>query len=226
MMVHIPQVLSPEQAAEMRHLLDGAAWEDGGATAGAQASRIKRNRQLPAASPLSQRLGQAVADALNRHPLFVSAVLPRRILPPLFNRYEDVGHYGSHVDGAIQREPLRGEAVRTDVSVTLFLSDPDQYDGGELVVEDTYGAHEVKLPAGDAIVYPSTSLHRVEPVTRGARVASFLWAQSMIRDDGRRNMLFDLDMTIMKLRGQLGDTPEMVALAAHYHNLLRQWAEL
>jgi PKHD-type hydroxylase len=165
-------------------------------------------------------------DALKRHPLFVSAVLPKHILSPLLNRYEGGGHYGSHVDGAIHYDASRQSSVRTDVAVTVFLCAPDEYDGGELIVEDTYGAHEVKLPAGDAIVYPATSLHRVEPVTRGVRLASFLWAQSMVRDDWRRNMLFDLDMIIVKLRGQLGDSGEVVSLTSHYHNLLRQWAEL
>ena len=226
MMLHIPGVLTRAQVSEMRRALDAEAWTDGLDTAGAQAIQSKRNLQLPPGSPLSQRLGQIVADALSRQALFVSAALPHRILPPMFNRYEGGGHYGNHVDGAVHRHPLSGEQVRTDVSTTVFLSDPDEYDGGELVVEDVYGTHEVKLPAGDAIVYPSTSLHRVEPVTRGARVASFLWTQSMVKDDWRRNMLFDLDMAIMNLRRQLGDTREIVSLTSHYHNLLRQWADL
>ncbi|HZW20213.1 Fe2+-dependent dioxygenase [Noviherbaspirillum sp.] len=226
MMLHIPGVLTREQVSEMRQALDAEAWTDGLDTAGAQAVQSKRNLQLPPASPLSQRLGQIVADALSRQALFVSAALPHRILPPMFNRYEGGGHYGNHVDGAVHRHPLSGEQVRTDVSTTVFLSDPDEYDGGELVVEDVYGTHEVKLPAGDAIVYPATSLHRVEPVTRGARVASFLWTQSMVKDDWRRSMLFDLDMAIMNLRRQLGDTREIVSLTSHYHNLLRQWADL
>lgn len=226
MMLHIPGVLTREQVAEMRRALDAEAWMDGLDTAGAQAIQSKRNLQLPAESPLSQRLGQIVADALSRQALFVAAALPHRILPPMFNRYESGGHYGNHVDSAVHRNPFTGERVRTDVSTTLFLSDPDEYNGGELIVEDAYGAHEVKLPAGDAIVYPSTSLHRVEPVTRGARVASFLWTQSMVKDDWRRNMLFDLDMAIMNLRRQVGDTTEIVSLTSHYHNLLRQWAEL
>jgi PKHD-type hydroxylase len=210
----------------MRCALDTVSWADGVDTAGAQAAQSKRNRQLQPGSPLANRLGHLVADALQRHPLFVSAALPQHVLPPMFNCYEGGGHYGNHIDSAIHRDPARGTRVRTDVSTTVFLCDPDEYEGGELIVEDAYGAHEVKLPAGDAIVYPSTSLHRVEPVTRGARIASFLWTQSMVRDDRRRNMLFDLDTNIQKLRQQLGDTPEVLSLTGHYHNLLRQWAEL
>jgi PKHD-type hydroxylase len=229
MMLHIPEVLTQEQLADLRRALADGVWVDGLTTAGPQASRAKHNQQLAADShnsPLSIRLGEVVSEALQRHPLFVSAVLPKRILSPLFNRYEGGGHYGNHIDSAIQRDPIRADSVRTDVSATVFLSDPDEYDGGELIVEDSYGAHEVKLPAGDAIVYPATSLHRVEPVTRGARLASFLWVQSMVSDDNRRRMLFDLDMTIVKLRAQLGDSAEVVALTGHYHNLLRQWAIL
>lgn len=225
MMLHIPEVLSREQVADIRHALDDVPWHDGLVTAGPQASQFKKNLQLPAGSALSEQLGNMIATSLKRHPLFISAALPKRVLVPLFNCYQNGGHYGNHVDGAIHHDASRSEGVRTDVSVTVFLSDPDEYDGGELVVEDNYGAHEVKLPAGDAIVYPATSLHRVEPVTRGARFASFLWVQSMVRDDWRRSMLFDLDMTILKLRQQLGDTAEVVALTGHYHNLLRQWAD-
>lgn len=225
MLLHIPEVLSREQVAALRRELADAPWTDGAATAGQQATQVKRNWQLQPGSELALRLGAMVAEALQRHPLFTSAALPHRMLAPLFNRYEGGGHYGNHVDSALQRDPRFG-ALRSDVSTTVFLCDPDEYDGGELIVEDSYGSHEVKLPAGDAIVYPSTSLHRVEPVTRGARIASFLWTQSMVRDDARRGMLFELDMTIIKLREQLGDTPEVVKLTAHYHNLLRQWAEL
>ncbi|MGH8809548.1 MAG: Fe2+-dependent dioxygenase, partial [Noviherbaspirillum sp.] len=178
MMLHIPEVLSREQLADMRRALDAASWTDGLATSGAQAAQSKRNLQLPPGAPLTSQLGQIVADALQRHPLFVSAVLPHHVLSPLFNRYEGGGHYGNHVDSAVHHDPAQRVRVRTDVSVTVFLCGPDDYDGGELIVEDTYGAHEVKLPAGDAIIYPSTSLHRVEPVTRGKRFASFLWVQS------------------------------------------------
>jgi PKHD-type hydroxylase len=226
MMLHIPEVLSREQLAEMRRALDKASWVDGQATAGPQAVQRKRNRQLTPDSAACKELGRIIMDALKRHPLFISAVLPKHILPPLFNRYESGAHYGSHVDSAIHYDGSRQSSVRTDVAITVFLCAPDEYHGGELIVEDTYGAHEVKLPAGDAIVYPATSLHRVEPVARGARLASFLWAQSMVRDDWRRAMLFDLDMTIVKLRSQLGDSAEVVSLTSHYHNLLRQWADV
>lgn len=226
MMLHIPQVLAPEAVAEFRQLLAQADWVDGAATAGAQAVQRKRNLQLPADSVIGQQLSAKVAAALQRHPLFMSAVLPARILPPRFNRYEGGGTYGNHIDSALHLDPYRQDRVRTDVSTTLFLSEPDEYEGGELIVEDNYGAHEVKLPAGDAIVYAATSLHRVEPVTSGARIASFLWTQSMVRDDWQRHMLFELDMTIIRLRQQLGDTDEVVALVGHYNNLLRQWAEV
>lgn len=226
MLLHIPQVLTADEVAEFRQLLVQADWIDGGATAGAQAAQRKRNLQLPADSPIGQQLSARVAAALQRHPLFMSAAVPARILPPRFNRYEGGGTYGNHIDSAIHLDPYRQDRVRTDVSTTLFLSEPDEYEGGELIVEDSYGAHEVKLPAGDAIVYPATSLHRVEPVSKGVRLASFLWTQSMVRDDWQRNMLFDLDMTILKLRQRLGDCDELVALVGHYNNLLRQWAEL
>lgn len=225
MLLHIPQVLTADEVAEFRQLLAQADWIDGGATAGAQAAQRKHNLQLPADSPIGQQLSARVAAALQRHPLFMSAAVPARILPPRFNRYEGGGTYGNHIDSAIHLDPYRQDRVRTDVSTTLFLSEPDEYEGGELIVEDSYGAHEVKLPAGDAIVYPATSLHRVEPVSKGVRLASFLWTQSMVRDDWQRNMLFDLDMTILKLRQRLGDSDELVALVGHYNNLLRQWAE-
>ncbi|MDC7676387.1 Fe2+-dependent dioxygenase [Asticcacaulis machinosus] len=226
MMLHIPDVLSPDQLGDIRRALTEASWQDGAATAGAQASQVKQNRQLPADAPQSQIMADMVTTALKAHPLFVSAALPHIILTPRFNAYEGGGHYGNHVDSAIHYDPLKNISVRTDVSCTVFLNDPEDYDGGELIIEDTYGAHEVKLSAGDAILYPSTSLHRVEPVTRGVRLASFLWVQSMVRDDSRRQMLFDLDMTILKLRQKVGDSPEVVTLTAHYHNLLRQWADL
>jgi Uncharacterized iron-regulated protein len=226
MILHIPGVLTPEQVADIRRALDGDSWVDGLATAGEQASRVKHNQQLDASSAVAKQAGDLIASALRRHPLFVSATLPKHMLPPLFNRYQGGGNYGSHVDSASHHDPARAASVRTDVSTTVFLSDPDEYEGGELVVVDNYGAHEVKLPAGDAIVYPATSLHHVEPVTRGVRIGSFLWTQSMVRDDWRRSMLFDLDMTIVKLRNRLGDSEEVVSLTAHYHNLLRQWAEL
>ncbi len=225
MMLHLPDVLTPQEVAAIRGVLSTADWTDGRHTTGAQAAQQKRNYQLPVLAPQAQSLADTVRVALMRHPLFLSAALPKTVLTPRFNAYEDGGYFGNHVDGAIQPDPVTGLAVRTDVSTTVFLSEPEDYDGGELIVEDTYGSHAVKLKAGDAILYPATSVHRVEPVTRGMRLASFLWTQSLIRDEGRRRMLFELDMAILKLRQQLGDTEEVVTLTSHYHNLLRQWAE-
>lgn len=225
MLLHIPQVLSKAEVAALRTELAAHDWVDGARTSGAQAAQLKHNLQFPADSPAFAGLSQRVADALARHPLFVSAALPRHMLPPMFNCYRGGGQYGNHVDNALQRDRFSGVQVRTDVSTTVFLSEPEEYEGGELIVEDTYGEHEVKLAAGDAIVYPSTSLHRVEPVTEGARIAAFLWTQSWVRDAWQRKMLFELDMTILKLRGQLGDSEEVLSLTSHYHNLLRQWGE-
>lgn len=223
MLLHIPQVLSPEQVTEIRQHLQSASWQDGKITAGAQAAQAKHNWQLPAQLPLAQQLAQRIKETLLANPLFVSATLPKQILTPLFNCYQQGGHYGNHVDAAIQYESR--VPIRTDVSTTVFLTEPDDYQGGELIIEDTYGSHEVKLAAGDAIVYPSTSLHRVEPVTEGQRLAAFLWTQSMVRDSSKRQLLFDLDMTIIRLRQQLQDNTDVLALTHHYHNLLRQWAE-
>lgn len=229
-MLHVPEVLAGDALKQLRAGLEATLssdeWTHGVATSGEQATQRKQNRQLTAAAAAGAKLAPLVAAALERHPLFVSAALPRHVLPPLFNCYEGGGHYGNHVDNAIQRDAIQHLRTRTDVSVTVFLSDPDEYAGGELVVEDTYGTHDVKLPAGDAILYPSTSLHRVEPVTRGTRLAAVTWVQSMVRDDWRRSMLFDLDMTILRLRRKVGDSEELVALTSHYHNLLRQWADL
>ena len=225
MLLHIPQVLTPAVVAEIRQVLDTQGWVDGLRSTGPQAANVKRNLQLDTASPVFAPLSQRIAQALQRHPLFVSAVLPATMLPPMFNRYEGGGHYGNHIDNTIQTDRFSGQKVRTDVSTTVFLSSPDEYEGGELIAEDSFGTHEIKLDSGDAILYPSTSLHRVEPVTSGVRVASFLWTQSLVRDAWRRSMLFDLDMTILKLRNQLGDTAEVVALTGHYHKLLQQWAE-
>ena len=225
MMLHIPAVLTHDQVAAMRAQLDQSGWVDGRATVGEQGAQVKRNRQLPEASPLSRELGQTVLAALAANPLFFAAALPLRIVPPLFNRYGVGEEYGAHVDGAVRQVPGTTLPLRTDVSATLFLSEPDEYDGGELVVMDMYGAHEVKLAAGDMVVYPSSSVHKVEPVTRGERICSFFWVQSMVRDDARRSMLLELDQTIQRLRARLGDCDDTVALTSHYHNLLRQWAE-
>lgn len=225
MMLHIPNVLGAEQVSHCRELLGRADWEDGRSTAGHQSSQVKRNLQLPENSPAARELGDLVLAALERSALFISAVLPQRVFPPLFNRYEGGMTFGSHVDNAIR--PITGTPLRlrTDVSATLFLSSPESYDGGELVVEDTYGSHAVKLPAGDLIIYPASSLHHVTPVTRGVRLASFFWVQSMIRDVSQRALLFDLDTAIMQLNQEVPKSPSLVMLTGVYHNLLRQWAE-
>lgn len=226
MMLHVPRVLDKEQVNQIRQQLAQADWISGHATAGDQAQRIKQNLQLPVHSDVYQSLSTLALKALQQNRMVTAASLPLHILPPLFNCYQHEGHYGNHVDSAIHRHPLSGQTIRTDVSMTIFLSEQEEYEGGELVIEDTYGTHEVKLDAGDAILYPATSLHRVEPVTRGQRLAAFTWIQSMVKDDWQRSMLFNLDMTILKLRHQLGDTPEVVHLTSHYHNLLRQWGEV
>lgn len=228
MLLHIPQVLAADEVARMRAALDAADWTDGRETVGAQGARVKRNLQLAEASPLRAELGLRVLAALERSPLYFSAALPLRVLPPRFNRYEGGGHYGFHVDGAVMATgsgQARGH-VRSDLSCTLFLCGPDEYDGGELVVSDTYGEHEVKLPAGDMILYPSSSLHRVAPVTRGARLASFFWVQSMVRDEGNRRLLFEMDTAIESLRTGGADAGAVLQLTGIYHNLLRQWAEV
>lgn len=226
MMLHVPQVLSADEVRKVRTALDAADWIDGRETVGAQGAQVKHNRQLPEHSTVGRELGAMILAALARNPLFFAAALPLRFVPPLFNRYEGGEHYGFHIDGSVRSIPATGQQLRTDLSCTLFLGEPEEYEGGELEVVDTYGTHEVKLPAGDLILYPSTSLHRVQPVTRGARVCSFFWLQSMIRDDGRRSMLFELDQTIQKLRARHGENDETVALTGHYHNLLRMWSEV
>lgn len=226
MMLHVPAVLNRTEVVECRKLLDAAQWVDGNVTSGEQAAKAKRNRQLPIEAAVTKELGNRVLAALARSPLFISAAIPRRIVPPLFNRYEGGEHFEFHVDNAIRAMPGTADCMRTDVSCTLFFADPDEYDGGELIVKDTYGTHGAKLPAGDMILYPATSLHRVTPVTRGARVCSFFWVQSMVSSDWQRTMLFDLDQNIQKLRTQLGDNEQTIALTSHYHNLLRLWSEL
>lgn len=225
MLLHVPGLLTREQVDTCRRLMAQAEWVDGLSTAGAQAAQRKQNLQLPEGTPVIETLREMMVGALWKNPLFFSAALPKHILPPYFNRYENGGFYGNHIDNTIRYPHGTWQAVRTDVSTTIFLSDPEEYEGGELIAEDTYGCHEVKLAAGDAIVYPSTSLHRVEPVTKGVRIASFLWTQSLVRDPWKRAMLFELDMTILKLRSEQGDTPEVVTLTGHYHKLLQLWAE-
>lgn len=226
MLLPVANVLSSQQVAEARDVLEQADWVDGRITAGHQSARAKRNRQLPEDSAAARRLGEMIVGALQQHPLFVSAALPLRVFPPLFNRYEGGESFGTHVDNAIRQVPGTPHRLRTDVSATLFLSPPDEYDGGELVVEDTYGVHSVKLPAGHLALYPATSLHHVRPVTRGVRLAAFFWVQSMVRDDGERTLLFDLDTAIQGLSREQPDHPSAVQLIGVYHNLLRRWAEL
>jgi len=226
MMLHVPDVLSPDQVRSMRTALDATNWIDGRQTVGDQGAQVKRNRQLPEQSQVGRELGAAVLAALARNALFFSAALPLRFMPPLFNRYEGGEHYGVHVDGAVRALPGSAQQLRTDLSCTLFLCEPEDYEGGELEVIDTYGSHEVKLPAGDLILYPASSLHRVHPVTSGARVCSFFWLQSMVRNDQQRGMLFELDQNIQKLRSRVGECEETVALTGHYHNLLRLWSEV
>ena len=229
MLLHIPGVLDAAQVAEFRKRLVVAGWADGRITAGYQSARAKSNWQLPQDDPVARELSVAVRTALNRSPLFFAAALPRRVFTPLFNRYAVGNGFGDHVDNAVRYEQSPGQAgqpVRTDLSATLFLSGPEEYDGGELVIGATSGAQRVKLPAGDMVLYSATTIHRVEAITRGERVASFLWVQSMVRDDGKRALLFDLDVAIQKLNQDHADHPSAVELVGVYNNLLRRWAEL
>ena len=227
MLVHVRGVLTAEEVAHCRAILESSSWIDGKATAGEVAARAKRNLQVPENSPEARELGDIILKALGRNPIFNSAALPLRVLPPMFNRYDEGMSFGAHVDGAIRAIPGARMRMRADVSTTLFLTDPGDYDGGELIVEDSYGSHSVKLPAGDMVVYPTTSLHRVEPITRGSRWSSFFWTQSMVKDDGKRTLLYDLDLAIIETRKSLpDDSRAVVALTNSYHNLLRRWAEL
>lgn len=225
MMYHIPGVLTPQAVAQCRQQLEQADWIDGRATTGAQGAQVKNNQQVDTGSELYIALQKAVLSAINQSALFFSAALPKTISMPLFNRYQDNETYGFHVDGAVRSHPENGW-MRTDLSATLFLSSPESYDGGELIVNDTYGQHAVKLPAGDVVLYPSSSLHCVTPVTRGVRVASFMWVQSMIRDDKKRAMLFELDKNIQSLKSRNGESEEILSLLNLYHNLLREWSEI
>jgi len=226
MIVRVPAVLSAEQLAAARAFLADAPWGDGRVTAGYQSARVKENLQLPEDCEASRKLRELVLSALERNPLFISAALPARVFPPLFNRYEAGMNFGAHVDNAIRQVSGTPHRIRTDISATLFVGAPEDYDGGELVVEDTYGTHAAKLAAGDMILYPSTSLHRVTPVTRGARIAAFFWIQSMVKDDGERTILFDLDRSIAELSRERPESPALVRLTACYHNLIRRWAEI
>ncbi len=226
MLITIPNMLNADEVAHMRAKLDSAEWVDGKITAGYQARGVKDNQQILEGHPLHAELGDVVLKALARSSLFMSAALPLRVFPPMFNRYTGGGHFGTHVDTAIRSIVPSGQRIRTDISATLFLSGPEEYDGGELIVEDTYGSHAVKLPAGHIVLYPATSLHRVEPVTRGVRIASFFWIQSIIRSNEDRTMLFDFDHSIQQLAVEALGSPVGVKLTGIYHNLLRQWAEM
>jgi len=226
MLIQIPDVLSAEQVSQARQRLDSAEWVDGRVTAGHQSARAKNNMQLPDTHPVGRELGEMIVGALQRNPLFMTAALPLHVFPPLFNRYAGGQSFGSHVDNAIRQVAGTMHRIRTDLSCTLFLSRPDEYEGGELMIEDVYGVHSVKLPAGHMVLYPSTSLHHVRPVTSGTRVSSFFWLQSMVRDDGDRTLLFDLDAAIRGLTHERADHPTAVQLTAVYHNLLRKWAEV
>lgn len=230
MLLSIPDVLTPDQVAKARQILESAEWVNGKVTAGHQSARAKDNQQIPEGHPAAVEVGGLILGALGQNPLFLAAALPLRIFPPLFNRYAGGQSFGTHVDNAIRQVPGTPLRIRTDLSATLFFAGPEEYDGGELCVEDTYGVHRVKLPPGHMVLYPSTSLHHVTPVTRGARLCSFFWLQSMIRDDGQRSLLFDLDLAIQRLNaelpGQAAAEKTSVQLTGVYHNLLRQWAEM
>ncbi len=226
MLLPIPEVLNSEELCRARRLLDGADWVDGRVTAGHQSARAKDNMQIPEDHPAARELGELVLESLGRSTLFISAALPAKVFPPLFNRYQGGQAFGTHVDNAIRQVSATGHRVRTDLSATLFFTEPGDYDGGELVVEDTYGTHAVKLPAGHLILYPATSLHHVTPVTRGTRTCSFFWIQSMVRDDGARTLLFDLDMGVQRISQDAPNHPAAVQLTGVYHNLLRRWAEV
>ena len=225
MIVSIPHLLTPEQLRQCRNRLEGAAWSDGRRTAGHLAIKAKNNLQLADDDPAASQIGSVILEALGANPLFMSAALPLKVLPPRFNRYEVGAGYGDHVDNAVFSVPGTSHRVRSDLSATLFFSAPDEYDGGELIIEDTYGTHSVKLAAGHMVLYPGTSLHRVTPVTRGVRLASFFWIQSLVREDSQRAVLFDLDTAIQRLTQAVPDHPALVQLTGVYHNLLRRWSD-
>lgn len=226
MLLQIPDVLTAQQAAECRQKIEKSEWIDGRVTAGHQSARAKNNLQLQENHPLAQKMGETILAALEKTPLFMSAALPLKVFPPLFNRYEVGQSFGNHVDNAIRQVTGTAHRIRTDLSATLFLTDPENYEGGELVIEDTYGVHSIKLSAGSLILYPATSLHNVRPVTKGARISSFFWIQSMIRDDGERTILFDMDLAIQRINESAPDHPSVLQLTGVYHNLLRRWADV
>ena len=225
MLLHVPQVLTSDELGQLRLLLATADWTDGKVTAGTQSAQVKRNLQLPETTEYAEEARQIVLKALSRNALFFSAALPKKIYPPLFNQYREGMDFGAHIDNAVRTHAISGMHVRTDISCTLFIADPESYEGGELVIEDTYGHQMVKLAAGDMVLYPGTSLHHVRPVTSGARLACFFWVQSMIREDGQRTLLFDMDAAIATLRQQHGDSAAVIRLTGNYHNLIRMWAD-
>lgn len=225
-MLHtIDALLTSAQVSACRAALEQAEWDDGRRTAGHLAARVKANEQLAADNPVGQKLGDGLVELLSRHPLFMSAALPLKILPPRFNRYRDGGHYGDHIDAAVLSVPGTPHRIRSDLSATVFLSEPDDYDGGELLIREGATEHRIKLPAGHMVLYPSTSLHQVTPVTRGTRLAAFFWVQSLVRDESQRRILLDLDTAIQHLRRRAPDDPAVDPLTGVYHNLLRQWAQ-
>lgn len=226
MLLHIPGVFSRDELHRIRQALEKAHWLDGKITAGYQSARAKQNLQLAEDDPLAREIAEAMLERLWQNPLFMSAALPHKIFPPLFNCYTGGGNFGFHIDNAVRQVRGSVERVRTDLSSTLFFSDPEEYDGGELVIQDTYGSHRVKLPAGDLVLYPGTSLHKVEPVTRGARYASFFWTQSLVREDSQRSLLFEMDQAIQSLSRDVPDHPALIQLTGNYHNLLRRWGEV
>lgn len=226
MIITIPAVITPHELTQVQTYLDQGAWQAGTTTAGEQAKQVKHNEQLDPASKLAQQLGDFVLDALAKHPLFLSAALPLKIYPPLFNRYQDNGTYGFHVDNAVRFISGSATRIRSDLSATLFLSEPDDYQGGELIIQDQFGEHQIKLAAGDMILYPSSSLHQVTPVTTGQRTAVVLWLQSMVKNNEHRTMLFDLDQSVQNLTRTHGsDYPDVIKLSQLYQNLIRQWAD-
>jgi len=226
MLLQVPSLLTPEQIVECRKTLASLNWIDGSVTAGHQSALAKDNTQLQENDPAAVQLRDLILVALERNSLFMSAALPLKVFPPLFNRYSEGQSFGNHVDNAIRQVTGTAHRVRTDLSSTLFLSEPDEYEGGELLVEDTFGLHSIKLPAGHLILYPASSLHRVQPITRGVRLAAFFWVQSMVRDDGERTLLFDLDMAIQRCGHEVPGNPGVVQLTSVYHNLLRRWADV
>jgi len=226
MLLHIPGVFSRDEVRRIREALERAQWVDGKATAGYQSARTKHNLQLAEDDPLAREIASAMLERLWQNPQFMSAALPHKVYPPLFNCYTDGGTFGFHIDNAVRQVRGSAERVRTDLSSTLFFSDPDEYEGGELVIQDTFGMQRVKLPAGDLVLYPATSIHQVTPVTRGARYASFFWTQSLVREDSQRSLLYEMDQAIQSLSRDVADHPALVQLTGNYHNLLRRWGEV